>query len=179
MKKVFRDQGLRINIIITDRLKPLLTRTHYACSFSCWLHLPKYQNLAAGGGRQIFAEMKASASYGIFFSREFCFSWPLYYLFSSWLHLGTASVRFCLRRTQLTQLVCGDRRGNSASGCVRLRRRRCFDWKGTRRTWMYTYVFLCTCPFDATSQLKKKNTALIHPLVRLSVVQAGDLVKIQ
>lgn len=66
MKKVFRDQGLRINII-TDRLKPLLTRTHYACSFSCWLHVSKYQNLAAGGGRQIFAEMKASASYGIFF----------------------------------------------------------------------------------------------------------------
>lgn len=68
------------------------------------------------GGDRFLLRWKLQLHMGSFFSRKFCFFWPLYYLFSSWFHLGMASVHFCLHRVQLTHLVCGDRNGDGGYG---------------------------------------------------------------
>ena len=102
-------------------------------------------------GDRFLLRWKLQLHMGSFFSREFCFFWPLYYLFSSWLHLGMASVSFCLHRIQLTYLVCGDRNGNSGyvcvHACVHIHACVVLTGKGQEVVWMYTYVKYFCAPF--------------------------------
>lgn len=151
MRKSFQDQGLRINIIITDRREQLRTITRSVCSFSCWPHLPKHQNLAPYGRRQILAEMEASASHGIFllkgillFLAFVLFVFLLGFILE-WHREVSASAEY-----SLDYLVWDDR--NSGYPCVRVMC--CFDWKGTRVIHLgsnYTDVHTCnqcTCILD-------------------------------
>nr|KAF6349124.1 hypothetical protein mMyoMyo1_011680 [Myotis myotis] len=66
------------SITIVDRPEQLWTVTHSVCSFSCWPHLPKYQNLAPYEGDRFLLRWKCQLYVGSFFSREFCFSSTLF-----------------------------------------------------------------------------------------------------
>ena len=107
MKELLQDQGLKINIIVTGRLKQLLTITHSICSVSCWQCLSKYQNLALYGQETDSYWDGSSSFIWVFFLRRILVGLGISITwFLPGCHFGiiwVSSVSFCL-----TYLVYGD-----------------------------------------------------------------------